>query len=93
MIIATLTNKLCWFVGSLVNEALEGLLHGIDEALVPLEAAVSHVVHFILKVQQLLHHVLIFFRTANNLATKALREKDDTAWTGDKMCKNQWERY
>lgn len=83
MLIFTLTNKLCWFVGSLVNEALKGLLHGIDEALVPLEAAVRHVVHFILEVKQLLHHVLIFFRRANNLTTEALQEKDDTACTRD----------
>lgn len=75
MLTATLTKKLRWFVGSLVNEALEGLLHGIDEVLVPLEATVRHVVHLILEVQQLLHHVLIFFRRANDLATKALREK------------------
>lgn len=93
MLTTILTNKLCWFVGSLVNEALEGFLHGIDEALAPLETAVRHVVHFILKVQQFLHHVLVFFRRANDLAAKALQEKEETDWTGTKMCKSQmWER-
>lgn len=92
MLTATLTNKLCWFVGSLVNEVLEGLLHGIDEALVPLEAAVCHVVHFILEVQQFLHHVLIFFRGANNLSAKALQEEEDTDWTGNKTRNSQRER-
>ncbi len=52
-VVSSLTDELGGFVGSLVDEALEGFLHGVDEAVVPLEAALRHVVHLVLEVQQL----------------------------------------
>ncbi len=72
-VVSSLTDELGGFVGSLVDEALEGFLHGVDEAVVPLEAALRHVVHLVLEVQQLLNHLFIFLRRTHDLSTEALQ--------------------
>lgn len=69
------TNQLSRLVGPLVDEGFKGLLHGVDETLVPSKAALSHVVHLVLEVQQVLNHVFIFLRSADNLSTERLRLK------------------
>ncbi len=68
-----LTDELGGFVGSLVDEALEGFLHGVDEAVVSLEAALRHVVHLVLEVQQLLNHLFISLRRTHDLSPEALQ--------------------
>lgn len=72
------TNELCRLVWSLVDERLEGLLHQVDEALVPLEAHLHHVVHFVLKVQQVLDHVFVFLRIDDNGCSKGLQKQETT---------------
>lgn len=67
------TNKLSRFVGPLINKGLKGLLHRVDETLIACEAALCHVVHLVLEVQQVLHHVLVFFWSTYDLSTKGLR--------------------
>lgn len=44
------TDELCWFVGPPVDKSLKGLLHGIDEGLIPCEATLCNIVHLVLKV-------------------------------------------
>ncbi len=67
------TNELSRFVWPLVDEGLKGLLHRIDETLIPCKAALRHIVHLVLEVQQVLHHVLVFLWSADNLSTEGLR--------------------
>lgn len=74
-----LTNKFSRFVGPLVDEGLEGLLHRIDESLISCEAALCHVVHLVFEVQQVLHHVLVFFWSTYYLSSKGLRP--EKVWT------------
>lgn len=69
------TNEFSRFVGPFIDEGLKGLLHGIDESLIPGEAALRHVVHLVLEVQQVLHHVLVFFWGAHYLSSKRLRRE------------------
>lgn len=76
---AGLTNQFSRFVGPLVDEVLKGLLHGVDESLTPRKAALCHVVHLVLKVQQFLHHVLVLLWGTYNLSPEGLRpEKGST---------------
>lgn len=70
---ALLTDEFCRFVRPLVDESLKGLLHRVDESFVPCEAALCNIVHLVLKVQQVLHHVLVLFWSAHYLSTKSLR--------------------
>lgn len=69
---ALFTDEFCRFVRSLVDESLKGLLHRVDESFVACETALCNVVHLVLKVQQVLHHVLVFFWSAHYLSTKGL---------------------
>jgi len=69
------TYELGRLVGPLVDEGLEGLLHGVDEDLVASEAGVHHIVHLVLEVQQLLHHVLVLLRSPHDLPSKCLQEE------------------
>lgn len=68
------TDQLCRFVWPLVDERFEGLLHQVDELLVPLEAHFYHVVYSVLEIQQVLHHIFIFFRIDNNCCPKSLQK-------------------
>lgn len=68
-----LTNKFSRFVGSLVDKGLKGFLHRVDESLIPCKAALCHIVHLVLEVQQVLHHVLVFLWSTDNLSTKRLK--------------------
>lgn len=68
-----LTNELCRFIWSFVYEGLKGLLHGIDKLLILQEADVYYVIHFVLEVQELLHHGLIFLGVDDYSASKGLR--------------------
>lgn len=70
------TNEFSWFIWPFINKGLKGLLHGIDESLIPCEAALCHIVHLVLKVQQVLHHVLVFFWGTHNLSSKCLRQEN-----------------
>lgn len=80
------TNEFSWFVGPFIDERFKGLLHGIDESFVPREAALRHIVHLVLEVQQVLHHVLVFFWGAHYLSSKRLgRESDSLCWGTDKF--------
>lgn len=72
------------FVGPFVDKGLKGLLHGIDESLIPGEAALRHVVHLVLEVQQVLHHVLVFFWGAHYLSSKRLRQERGAQREGDR---------
>lgn len=72
------TNEFSRFVGPFIDEGLKGLLHGIDESLIPGEAALRHVVHLVLEVQQVLHHVLVFFWGAHYLSSKRLRRESSS---------------
>lgn len=69
------TDEFCRFVWPLVDESLKGLLHCVDESLAPWKTAVRNVVHLVLKVQQVLNHVLVFFWSTHYLSTKGLREE------------------
>lgn len=82
--LALLTDEFCWFVWPLVDESLKGLLHCVDESLAPCKTALCNIVHFVLKVQQVLHHVLVFFWSTHYLSTKGLRE--ETVPTKVHMC-------
>lgn len=70
------TNKLSRFVGPLVDEGLKRLLHGVDESLVPCKAALRHVVHLVLEIQQVLHHVLVFLWSTYDLSTEGLQPEE-----------------
>lgn len=69
------TDKLGWFVRPFVDERLERFLHGVDELVVLHEADVNDVIHFVLEVQQLLHHRLVFLWVDDNRASKRLQKK------------------
>lgn len=75
--LALLTNELCRLVWPLVDESLKGLLHGVDEPLVPCETALCNIVHLVLKIQQVLHHILVFLWSTHYLSTKGLRAETD----------------
>lgn len=68
-----LTNKFSRFVGPLVNKGLKGFLHRVDESLISCKAALCHIVHLVLEVQQVLHHVLVFLWCTDNLSTERLK--------------------
>ena len=59
---STLTNKFGGLVLPLVDEVLEGLPHGVEEFVVPLEAGVDHVIQLLLELQQFAHHRLVALR-------------------------------
>lgn len=77
--LALFTDEFCRFVWPLVDESLKGLLHGVDESLAPCKTAMCNVVHLVLKVQQVLHHVLVFFWSTHYLSPKGLREETVSA--------------
>lgn len=81
-----LTNEFGRFVGPFIDEGLKGLLHGIDEPLIPREAALRHVVHLVLEVQQVLHHVFVFFWGAHYLSSKRLRRESGVDVRGTEQC-------
>ena len=76
------TYEFCRLIGSLVDESLEGLLHGVDEALIAGEAGVHYVVHFVLVVQELLHHILVLLWRPYNLPSERLEENHNNSWEG-----------
>lgn len=67
------TYELCWFIWPFVDEGLERLLHGVDKLVVLHEADVDDVIHLVFKVQQLLHHGLVFFGIDDDCASKSLK--------------------
>ena len=71
-LLTVLTYELCWFIWPFVDECFESLLHGVNKLLVLHEADVDDVIHFVLKVQQLLHHCFVFFWIDYNCASKSL---------------------
>lgn len=73
------TNEFCRLIGSLVDEGLEGFLHGVDEALVAREAGVHHVVHLVLEVQELLHHVLVLLWSPHDLPSERLEKRNSSS--------------
>lgn len=58
----------------LIDKRLKGLLHQVDELLVPLEACFYHVVHSVLKIQQVLYHIFVFLRIDDNCCPESLQE-------------------
>jgi len=73
--ICVLTYELCRFVRPFVDKGLEGLLHAIYKLLVLHETNIDDVIDFILKIQKLLNHRLIFLWVDYDCATKDLRYK------------------
>lgn len=68
-----LTDKFSRFVGPFVDKGLKGFLHRVDESLIPCKAALCYIVHLVLEVQQVLHHVLVFLWSTDNLSTERLK--------------------
>lgn len=67
------TNELCWFISALIDEKFESLTQRIREFFIVLETITNDNIHFIFKVQQILHHALILFRIYYNGATLFLK--------------------
>lgn len=66
------TDQFCGLIWPLVDKRFKGFLHQVDELLIPLKAYFYHMVHSVLKIQQVLHHIFIFFRIDNNRCPKSL---------------------
>lgn len=67
------TDQFCGLIWPLVDKRFKGFLHQVDELFIPLKAHFYHVVHSVLKIQQVLHHIFIFFRIDNNCCPKSLQ--------------------
>lgn len=71
--ICKLTYKLCGFVWPFVDKCLKGLLHAIYELFILHETHINDVINFILEIQKLLNHRLVFLWVDDDCASKSLR--------------------
>lgn len=70
------TYELSRFIWSFVDEGFKRFFHGIDELLILEKANVNYMIDFVLEVEQLLDHGLVFLGINDNGATKCLPNRN-----------------